>query len=112
MFKIVFALGCLVGLLAPSAASAWGYQGHRVVGSIADHLLTDNAKEQVKQILNPQGVGIGTLDLRMVGPWADCVRSVDKDGTTFKYQVNETHPDYELPCIPFKGERKLMEEYA
>jgi hypothetical protein len=51
MLRIVFALNCLFCPLNPTAASAWGYQRHKVVGSIADHLLNANAKQQVKQIL-------------------------------------------------------------
>ncbi len=51
MLGIVFALNAPFCLLNPTAASAWGYQGHKVVGSIADHLLNANAKQQVKQIL-------------------------------------------------------------
>jgi hypothetical protein len=118
MLRILFALSCLIGSLAPTAASAWGYQGHRVVGSIADKLLSDNAKAQVKQILNPQGLpepppGTHDFDLRKAGPWADCVRSVDKlPGDIFKYSTKDMHPEYELPCIPFRNERSLMEDYA
>jgi hypothetical protein len=118
MPKILFVLACLFGLLEPTAASAWGYQGHRVVGSIADHLLNAHAQAQVKQILNPPGShdaspGWAGFDLRKAGPWADCVKSVAMlpDGT-FKYGINDQHPDYELPCIPFREERARMEDYA
>jgi S1/P1 Nuclease len=69
MLKFVFALNCLFALLYPVAASAWGYQGHKVTGSIADKLLKPNAKEQVRQILG------SNLDLRKVAPWADCGRA-------------------------------------
>ena len=53
------------------------------------------------------------FDPRKAGPWADCVKSVAKlsDGT-FKYTLSDLHPEYELPCIPFKNERGLMEDYA
>jgi hypothetical protein len=118
MFRLALVLSCLVVFLNPTAASAWGYQGHRVVGSIADKLLKPNATQQVKAILNPPGShdaspGSRGFDLRKAGPWADCVKSVDKlaDGT-FKYTTKELHPEYELPCIPFKDERGLMEDYA
>jgi hypothetical protein len=49
---MAFLVVCLLGLLDPSRAFAWGYQGHRVIGSIADHLLTDNARTQVQAITN------------------------------------------------------------
>jgi hypothetical protein len=67
----VFALNCLFGLLCPSTAFAWGYQSHEVVGSVADQLLNPNAKQQVRHILD-----IARPELRIAGPWADCVKSV------------------------------------
>jgi len=70
MLKAVLALSCLLYVFCPDGASAWGYQGHEVVGSIADKLLNQNARQQVAQIL---GAG---LDLRISGPWADRVKSV------------------------------------
>ena len=53
MLRTVVALGWLAVIaLAPNPASAWAFQGHRVVGAIADRLLTPAAKAQVQQILN------------------------------------------------------------
>jgi len=51
MSKLILVLSCVWVLLHPSAALAWGYQGHEVVGSVADRLLKPNAKQQVRQIL-------------------------------------------------------------
>jgi len=107
--RVVFALSCLIGFLDPTAASAWGYQGHKVVGSIADKLLKPNAAEQVHQILGAH------LDLRKVAPWADCVKSVVRhDNGTFEYVVDPDHLDYEVPCTPFKSaeERAEMVDYV
>jgi hypothetical protein len=84
---------------------AWGYQGHKVTGQIADRLLGDAAKQQVKSILG--------FDLHTAGPWADCVRSVARlpDGT-FKYAP--TRPEYRIPCTPFEtsAETARMEDYV
>jgi S1/P1 Nuclease len=115
MLRLLFAVGGLIFLLAPDAASAWGFQGHRVTGSIADELLRDsNAAKQVKDILN-EGDPDGKLTLRLVGPWADCARSVTRkpDGT-FEYSVNPDHLEYEVPCTPFKSqpERARLVDYA
>jgi hypothetical protein len=116
MVRRWLALISLLLLFAPTAASAWGYQGHRVVGSVADGLLTANAKTQVSQILNPPGSHDPSaghvFDLRKAGPWADCVKSVAQSDGTFKYTLSDAHPEYELPCIPFREERGLMEDYA
>ena len=94
MLKIVFALNCLFVLLYPVAASAWGFEGHRVTGSIASKLLKLNAEKQVRKILNEldnvdSPKSPDELDLRISGPWADCVRSVSKhDDGKFRYEVD------------------------
>lgn len=114
MLRAVFALGWLaVMLLAPTTASAWGYQGHRVVGSIADQLLRPAAKAQVQQILNDADTR--GIDLRKAGPWLDCVKSVVRhDDGRFHYEVDPEHLEYEVPCTPFNAarERARMVDYA
>ena len=112
----VIALTCLLCLYSASAF-AWGYQGHRVVGSIAAQLLNDNARAQVQKILN-EGAAPDPrhdIDLRKAGPWADCVKSVERhsDGT-YGYVVNPEHLEWEVPCTPFKSEaeRARMVDYA
>ena len=115
---LLLAFGFVLYLLSPTTASAWGYQGHRVVGSIATELLNSNAKAQIKAILNPPGTrdpspGNHEFDLRKAGPWADCVKSVARNADgTFQYKPNDLHPEYELPCIPFRDERAAMEDYV
>lgn len=102
MLRIVVALHFLVCLVFPTVASAWGAPGHKVVGSIADNLLSANAKQQVTQILG--------FDLSTAAPWLDCVKSVERqaDGT-FLYKEN---PAFEPPCTPFASERPRMEDYV
>jgi S1/P1 Nuclease len=110
MVRIVFALNCLLCFLYPTVASAWGYQGHEVVGSIADNLLNANAKRQVADILK-----IAKPELRTAGPWADCVKSVIRhDDLTFHYEVDPNHLEFEVPCTSFNSseERARMVDYA
>ena len=127
---VYFATACSISIVSTAVfstpASAWGYQGHEVVGSIADHRLNANARQQVKNILNgpeaPRDPNAPVkfapkreLKLREAGPWADCVRSVLRyDDGTFHYEVNPDHLDYEIPCVPFNSveERARMEHYA
>lgn len=111
MSRLLVALNCLfcLCLLFPTGASAWGYQGHEVIGSIADQLLNDNARQHVKDILNftrPQ--------LLTAGPWADCVKSVVRDVDGFEYVVDPAHLEYEVPCTPFKAPelRARMVDYV
>jgi S1/P1 Nuclease len=123
---LAFALAACC-LLHPVAALAWGYQGHEVVGAIADQLLTDNAKSQVKKILNgpelpkdPNApkklVHPAPLTLKQAGPWADCVKSVVLFATDgkFHYWVDPNHLEYEVPCVNFNSaeERARMEDYV
>jgi len=130
--RMLFTLACLCSLIISSnnPARAWGYQGHEVVGAIADELIKDNANasKQVHDILNsplPSAdemkdqkdllPGKRDLTLQQAGPWADCVKSVvHHDGDRFKYELDPTHPEYETPCIPFNSslERARMEDYV
>jgi hypothetical protein len=110
--RIALSLLSLLVVFTPAPLLAWGYQGHRVVGSIADKLLKNtNAAKQVQTILN-NGDPNGALTLRLVGPWADCARSVQLKDGTFQYQVNKDHPEFETPCVPFTDDRDRLVDYA
>lgn len=101
MARTIIAIVALIcGLPGPSFA--WGPDGHRLVGSIADQLLNPNAKQQVQTLLG--------VTLREAGPWLDCVKSVQRssDGN-LSYVVD---PRYEPPCTPFANDRAAMVDYA
>lgn len=105
----MFVRWLMIALVALGASSgdalAWAYKGHKVTGSIADQLLGENAKTQLKAILG--------FDLRTAGPWADCARSVARlpDGT-FKYAPS--NPDFRIPCTAFETPAEIarMEDYV
>lgn len=101
--SLAIVLAALLSFIAD--ASAWEYQGHRMVGSIADHLLTPNVRDQIKSILG--------FDLRTAAPWADCVRSVTRlDDGTFRYAPSK--PEYRVPCTAFETPSGIarMEDYV
>lgn len=54
--------------LISSCAFAWGPQGHRIIGEIAETRLTPAARLQVKELL-------GNDDLAAIAVWADEIRS-------------------------------------
>ena len=131
MARLTLVLACICGfiLLQSGRVLAWGYQGHEVVGAIADELIADNAnaRKQVHDILNSPLPSedearlqkdlrvFRELTLQQAGPWADCVKSVaHHDGNRFKYELDPAHPEYEAPCIPFNSalERARMEDYV
>jgi hypothetical protein len=96
-------LACVVLIIWSTSAFAWDAAGHKVVGSIADQMLSTNAQHQVAQILG--------YDLKTAGPWLDCVKSVEKqdDAGTFAYKVDQR---YEKPCTPFANDHGRMEDYV
>lgn len=102
MCRFTAGLVIIVGLLLPQSASAWGPDGHRLIGSIADQLLSPSARQQVKALL---GVG-----LREAGPWLDCVKSVHRKADGSLGYVED--PLYEPPCTPFANDRAAMVDYA
>ncbi len=63
---VLVALAAL--LLAPRAVSAWGDNGHRIAGQVAQNALSDQAREAVREIA-------GARTLAMLGTWPDFVRS-------------------------------------
>jgi len=79
----------LVLLLAAPLASAWGPQGHRTIGAIADRLLTPEARAQVLQILADDrdkfGNPSGRTTLEAVSVWADEVRGSSADRPAWHY---------------------------
>ncbi len=64
-------LACLLMLALPSAASAWGGAGHKVVCDIAWRELTGEAKKKIRTI--NRGDGYGTFAESCV--WPDDIRS-------------------------------------
>ena len=69
---LLFALAC------SPVAPAWGPQGHRTVGAIADHLLTPAAHTAVVALLAGDADGFGSpsgrTTLEAVSVWADELR--------------------------------------
>jgi S1/P1 Nuclease len=86
------------------SAFAWGPEGHQVVGSIADQLLKDHAKQEVARILG--------FELRVASTWPDCARSVVRHPNgSFEYVVD---PRFEAPCTSFAApsERARLVDYV
>jgi len=64
------AAGALLGVLASGHALAWGSDGHRVVGAIADQLIAGTPTQQRVAALLQPGESLETLSF-----WADCVKT-------------------------------------
>ena len=97
----VLALTSAFGLLGASDAAAWGRDGHRAVGSIADKLLKGtNAQKQIALLLQPGE------SLASVANWADCVKGTYCGPQTpemVEYvEGNPRHSEYHYTNVPFQ----------
>jgi len=70
-FAFIIVLACL---FIPRRSAAWGMQGHRITGQIAESYLTPKAKKAIHAILGDSTVAIASN-------WADFIRS----DSAFKY---------------------------
>jgi len=87
--RILRSLGCLVLIALAAPALAWGPQGHRTVGAIADRLLTPAAQASVAQLLagdlDKFGNPSGRTTLEAVSVWADEIRGTAADEPRWHY---------------------------
>lgn len=93
---------CVALSFYTSTSLAWNYQGHQIIGEIADTLIAgSNAERHVRDIL---GDGV---TLKTVSVWADCVKSVrrnDNNGS-FYYQEDGKYAE----CDIFKDRTPLVD---
>jgi hypothetical protein len=66
--KTRLATAAFAALLSPALVWGWGANGHRVVGEVADHHLSEQARRQIAVILDGDG-------LAEVSTWPDDIRS-------------------------------------
>lgn len=101
LFRLLLILAAMTFAIP---AWSWDPHGHALVGSVADQLLTENARRQVRDILG--------FTLQSAAKWPDCVRSVERkpDGS---FQYNPNTP-YQAPCDDFMAPAEVarMEDYA
>jgi len=78
-----------LGLACAPGGFAWGPQGHRTVGAIADRLLTPAAHAAVAQLLAADldrfGNPSGRTTLESVSVWADEIRGTPADEPRWHY---------------------------
>lgn len=91
----------LAGAFASNAAFAWGGDGHRAVGSIADKLLKGtNAEKQIAALLLPGE------SLESIANWPDCVKGTycgPQSPEMVAYtDANPKHSEYHYTDVPFQ----------
>jgi S1/P1 Nuclease len=81
--------GIALAAVCLPCAFAWGPQGHRTVGAIADRLLTPAARAQVAELLAADldrfGSPSGRTTLESVAVWADELRGTSADEPRWHY---------------------------
>ncbi|MQA20508.1 S1/P1 nuclease [Rugamonas rivuli] len=83
-------------------AHAWGNDGHRAVGAIADQLIQgSNAGQRVKALLLPGE------SLEKVSIWADCVKGTycgpQSEEMVAYVAANPQHAEYHYTDVPFQN---------
>jgi hypothetical protein len=101
MKKLAFILS-LCGALASTDASAWGDQGHKAVGAIADQLIRNtNAQKHVDALLQP-GENLAQLSI-----WADCAKGLFCGPQTPEMigfaNAHPKHADFHFTNVPFQN---------
>ncbi|QJD99178.1 S1/P1 nuclease [Massilia forsythiae] len=91
----------LAGAFVSLDAAAWGNDGHRAVGAIADRLLKgSNAEKQVKALLLPGET------LESIANWPDCVKGTYCGPQTPEMidyvNANPKHSEYHYTDVPFQ----------
>jgi hypothetical protein len=97
-------LACILALSSAFVsfnAHAWGNDGHRAVGAIADQLIKgSNAEMQVQALLLPGE------SLAKVASWADCVKGTYCGPQTEEMvaytTANPKHSEYHYTDVPFQ----------
>jgi hypothetical protein len=91
----------LAGAFVSVDALAWGNDGHRAVGAIADQLIKgSNAQKQVAALLQPGE------SLESIANWADCVKGAwcgPQSPEMVDYvNANPKHSEYHYTDVPYQ----------
>lgn len=95
---LVLAVSCA---FVSSSALAWGNDGHRAVGAIADKLLKgSNAQKQIQALLLPGET------LESIANWPDCVKGTycgpQSPEMVAYVAANPKHSEYHYTDVPFQ----------
>jgi len=82
-------LGAAV-LYAPLQSMAWGTEGHRIAGQIADSYLTPKARAAIKAILGNESIAIASN-------WADFIKSDPNFNYLSAWHYVDLDKEYTLP---------------
>jgi len=97
-------LACILALSSAFVsfnAHAWGNDGHRTVGAIADQLIKGSAAEKQVQALLLPGESLSSI-----ATWADCVKGTycgpQSDEMVSYTTANPKHAEYHYTDVPYQ----------
>jgi len=97
-------LACILALSSAFIsfnAHAWGNDGHRTVGAIADQLIKGSAAEKQVQALLLPGESLSSI-----ATWADCVKGTycgpQSDEMVAYTTANPKHAEYHYTDVPYQ----------
>lgn len=101
--KKLATIAALSGAFISFNAMAWGSDGHRAVGAIADQLIKgSNAQQHVAALLLPGE------SLEQIANWADCVKGTycgpQTEEMAAYVAANPKHSEYHYTDVPFQHE--------
>lgn len=86
----------------PASASAWGYEGHKIVAALARGYLTPKVRGKVDEILAADPDTLTAHDMLEESVWADRYRSDHRETSEWHYVgIELDHPDLKGACFGF-----------
>jgi hypothetical protein len=83
---VLLASACVaLWCLSSRPASAWGDEGHEVIGLIAEHYLQPSVRARVLELLRRDDSGLVERDMAHEATWADKFRDSDRDTSKRRY---------------------------
>ncbi len=109
MRTVWLACVAVAGALHPTSASAWGYEGHRVIADIARAYLTPAARAKVDALLAADTDTLTPSDMASRSTWADTWRGAGHRETAKWHfvDVEIDHPDLKAACYGFPSSGPL-----
>jgi hypothetical protein len=97
------ALAALAVLLAaPAPALAWGYEGHRIVATIARSYLTPDVARQVDALLAADTDTLAAHNMIEAATWADTYRNSHRETSDWHFvDLELSGPDEKAACFGF-----------
>jgi hypothetical protein len=92
----------------PRQAEAWGDEGHRIIGLIAEQYLKPGTRADVAAMLGADLDSLTEHDIASEATWADRYRDSDRDGSAERYKhtrrwhfvnIELNGPDLDRACF-------------